>query len=355
MSIFQHCDYSQHEQVHFVSDKKLGLEAIISVHNTQLGPAVGGCRMYPYASSDQALADALRLSRAMTYKNALAGLPFGGGKSVIIGDPRTVKNQEMLAAFGAFVDQLKGKYIVAEDSGTTPSDMACIAKNTSHVAGLSTPETNGDPSPATARGVFLSIQKATEIHLGRRQLSDLSVVIQGLGNVGFELAKLLKREGAIVYGSDVNAELVSRAEAELDIVPLSVEDCLTRPCDVLAPCAMGGILSYRTIPALRTKIIAGAANNQLLTEQDATRLADRGILYCPDFLINSGGIMDIYNRQSNASPTTILQTENAMLDRLTTALTEAKRLSKTPYELALNMAESVLSQEHSNVSQQHAA
>ena len=342
MSIFDHCDYSQHEQVHFVSDKCTGLTAIIAVHDTRLGPAVGGCRMNPYPSSQDALSDALRLSKAMTYKNALAGLPFGGGKSVIIANPHTEKTPEMLEAFGTYIDQLGGKYIAAEDSGTSPSDMAHIAKTTQHVAGLSTADSDGDPSPATARGVLLSIQAAAEHQMGRRQLEGLSVVVQGLGHVGFELAKLLVREGAIVYGSDANNENLNRAARELEVHPIDVNNCLSMPCDILVPCALGGVLNEHSIPNLATKIIAGAANNQLATPEDAIRLADRGILYCPDFLINSGGIVDIYHRRTNASANIILDAEKSFLDRLTVVLETAARHSTTPYQVASYMAEQLL-------------
>ena len=342
MSIFDHCDYSQHEQVHFVSDKSTGLSAIIAVHDTRLGPAVGGCRIHRYPSSQDALSDALRLSQAMTYKNALAGLPFGGGKSVIIANPHTEKTPEMLEAFGTYIEQLGGQYVAAEDSGTSPSDMAQIAKTTRHVAGLSTDDSNGDPSPATAKGVFLSIQAAAKHKMGRRQLEGLSVVVQGLGHVGFELAKLLVREGAIVYGSDANTEHLHRAAQELEILPVDVKDCLSTPCDILAPCALGAVLSERSIPSLATKIIAGAANNQLATPEDAIRLSDRGILYCPDFLINSGGIVDIYHRKTNASANVILDAEKSLLDRLTLVLEAAARHSTTPYQVATYMAEQLL-------------
>lgn len=342
MSIFDHCDYSQHEQVHFVSDKSTGLNGIIAVHDTRLGPAVGGCRMHPYPSSQDALSDALRLSQAMTYKNALAGLPFGGGKSVIIANPHTEKTPEMLKAFGTYIDQLGGQYVAAEDSGTSPSDMAQIAKTTRHVAGLSTNDNDGDPSPATAKGVFLSIQAAAKHKMGRRQLEGLSVVVQGLGHVGFELAKLLVREGAIVYGSDANKEHLHRAVQELEILPVDVKDCLSTPCDILAPCALGAVVNERSIPKLATKIIAGAANNQLATPEDAIRLSDRGILYCPDFLINSGGIVDIYHRKTNASANAILDAEKSLLDRLTIVLETAARHSTTPYQVATSMAEQLL-------------
>lgn len=345
MSIFDHCDYSQHEQVHFVSDKSTGLNAIIAVHDTRLGPAVGGCRVHPYPSSQHALCDALRLSQAMTYKNTLAGLPFGGGKSVIIADPHTEKTPKLLEAFGTYIDQLGGKYIAAEDSGTSPSDMAHIAKTTQHVAGLSTDDSDGDPSPATARGVFLSIQKAAEHKMGRQQLEGLSVVVQGLGNVGFELAKLLTREGAIVYGSDANKDHINRAAQELEIHPVDVNDCLSTPCDILAPCALGAVLNERSIPSLTTKIIAGAANNQLATPEDAIRLANRGILYCPDFLINSGGIVDIYHRRSDASANAVLSAEKSLLHRLTMVLETAARQSTTLHRVATAMAEQLLEEQ----------
>ncbi|MCL4108870.1 UNVERIFIED_CONTAM: hypothetical protein GTU68_008065 [Idotea baltica] len=301
MSVFSNPEYDQHELLSFHADKTSGLQAIIAVHSSKLGPGVGGCRMYPYASEADAITDVLRLSRGMTYKSALAGLPFGGGKSVIIGDPHSLKTPALMAEMGRFVNSLGGAYVAAEDSGTCVADIQTMANHTDYVSGLTNNRYGGDPSPSTALGVYLAIRTAAEHRLGVDSLHGLSVAIQGLGHVGYYLARHLKGEGAVVYGADVNKSNLDRAVVELDVIPVAVEDVLTMEVDVLAPCAMGAVLDKKTIPLLRAGIVAGAANNQLATVADGANLEGRGILYCPDFLINAGGIIDVHHQRQGSS------------------------------------------------------
>lgn len=345
---FTHPEFSDHERVVFVNDKAAGLKAIIAVHNTRRGPAIGGCRMWPYESADAALTDVLRLSRGMTYKNALAGINSGGGKSVIIGDPRTAKTPALFRAMGAAIESLGGRYIVAEDSGTSPIDMAVIAEETTHVAGLESDSSNGDPSPSTALGVFLSIREAVSFRLGRSDLLGVRVHVQGLGKVGFELAKLLVRDGAVVNASDINDDNCRRAFDELSIRIVSNDELLTGNCDVFAPCALGGVLNEWSIPTLKTSVIAGAANNQLLTQKDDIRLANAGILYCPDYLINAGGVVDVYQRLNGGTQVDIDAGVAAIAARLASVLTEAESRNISPEKVAQERAERLITEPQSD-------
>jgi leucine dehydrogenase len=301
MSVFSNPAYDQHELLSFHGDKASGLQAIIAVHSSKLGPGVGGCRMYPYLCEADAITDVLRLSRGMTYKSALAGLPFGGGKSVIIGDPHSQKNPALMAEMGRFVDSLGGAYVAAEDSGTGVADIRTMSQHTRYVSGLTNNQYGGDPSPSTALGVYLAIKTAAKHRLDVDSLNGLSVAIQGLGHVGYYLAKHLKENGAVVYGADVNRNNLNRAVRELDITPVAAEDVLAMEVDILAPCAMGAVFNERTISQVRAGIVAGAANNQLATMSDGANLEGRGILYCPDFLINAGGIIDVYHQRIGSS------------------------------------------------------
>lgn len=297
MSVFLDNAYDNHELVTFGHDRATGLRAIIAVHNSTLGPGVGGCRMYPYPDDDAALRDVLRLSRGMTYKSALADLPLGGGKSVIIGSPREDKSPALMRAMGEFVHSQGGRYVAAEDSGTGVEDLREMASVTPYVSGIADNEHGGDPSPSTAYGLFVGIRAAVAHRLGVDSTSGLRVAIQGLGHVGFLLARLLRDDGAIVYGADVSAINLQRAADLLGVIPVDVDDILFCEADILAPCALGAVLDEHTIPRLRSGIVAGAANNQLATPIDAGRLRDRGILYCPDFLINAGGIIDVHHQR----------------------------------------------------------
>ncbi|HVY82796.1 MAG TPA: Glu/Leu/Phe/Val dehydrogenase dimerization domain-containing protein [Steroidobacteraceae bacterium] len=294
MNPFDSREFDGHELVLFTHDEPTGLRAIVAIHSTALGPAAGGCRMWPYASTSEAVTDALRLSRGMSYKNAMAGLPFGGGKSVIIGDPRR-KTPALFEAFGRFVDSVGGRYVTAEDVGTTTADMESVAKHTRFVAGLHRKpgEVGGDPSPKTALGTHLGIKAAAKFRLGRSDIEGLRVAVQGLGGVGYHLCRLLAAEGAKLTVADVRADAVTRVCDELGAEPVPVEAVLRQDVDVVAPCALGAILNAQTIPTLRARIVAGAANNQLATDADGEALLTAGILYAPDYVINAGGIISV--------------------------------------------------------------
>ncbi|NIP48295.1 MAG: amino acid dehydrogenase [Gammaproteobacteria bacterium] len=299
MSVFQHDDFDGHEQVAFFKDDDTGLRAIIAVHNTNLGPALGGVRMWPYASDQEALRDVLRLSRGMTYKSALAGLAFGGGKSVIIGDPRKDKSEALMRAMGRSVEKLAGRYIAAEDSGTSVEDIRQMGTQTEHVVGIANKCTrngearSGDPSPVTARGVFVGLEAAVRHRLGRGDLDGTKVAVQGVGNVGQRLVEYLRDAGARCWVTDIHAERVAQVADETGATPVGAEDVFGLDVDVFAPCALGAVLNSETIPTLRARIVAGAANNQLECRAHGELLMREGILYAPDYVINAGGVIDV--------------------------------------------------------------
>jgi leucine dehydrogenase len=308
MPVFTHIDFDHHEQVVFGHDQASGLKAIIAVHDTTLGPALGGCRMWNYASDEEALRDVLRLSRGMTYKSALARLPLGGGKAVIIGDPRSGKSEALFQAMGDFVDSLGGRYITAADSGTGVAEMQIMAERTRHVAGAGQREAigggtrDGDPSPATAYGVFVGIRSAVRHRLGRDDLNGLKVAIQGVGQVGFGLAKHLKDAGAELWVTDIFDANQRRAVEQLGARAVGQHEIFGLDVDVFAPCALGAIINPQTLEALRAPIIAGAANNQLASAELAEQLRRRDCLYAPDYAINAGGIIDVcYERTGGSS------------------------------------------------------
>lgn len=288
--------------------------AIIAVHNVNLGPALGGCRYYPYANEDLALTDVLRLSRGMTYKNAMAGLPLGGGKAVIIGDFRKDKTDGIMADMGEGVESFDGKYVTAEDSGTTEEDMLVMSEKTEHVTGLPPEffhgkdfgELGGNPSPLTALGCYRGIRAAAHHRYGGDALIGLKVAVQGVGAVGLELCKLLKQDGVELFVTDVNAQSIEQAKAELgDIHIVAPDEIYEVEAEVFAPCAMGGILNDETIPRLKAHIVAGAANNQLLKAHHDIQLMDKNILYVPDYVINAGGVICVgyeYFRKSGYNP-----------------------------------------------------
>jgi len=291
MSVFAHAEFDGHEQIVHAFDADTGLRAIIAVHNTARGPAVGGCRMWPYTDEAAALTDVLRLSRGMTYKSALAELPFGGGKSVIIGNPARDKTPELFEAFGRAVEQLGGRYIAAEDVGTSPADITHARRVTRHVAGL--PDGSGDPSPVTAYGVFMGMKAAVRHRLGKSDFRGLTVAVQGLGHVGSELCRLLHESGAKLLVADISAERVAAVCAAFDAQAVPADRIHTADVDIFAPCALGGGLNDDTIPQIRAGIIAGAANNQLAEPRHAEVLRGRGVLYPPDYVVNAGGIINI--------------------------------------------------------------
>ncbi len=301
MSVFSAPSFDNHQHVAFHTDPETGLKAIIAVHNTSRGPAVGGCRMWAYDTDGAALEDVLRLSRGMTYKSALAGLPFGGGKSVIIGDAKSQKTDDLLRAMGRFVDSLGGRYVIAEDVGTTVQDMDVMAEATQHVA--CTSEGSGNPSPYTALGVYHGI-RATVAHRLRANagVDGVKVAIQGLGQVGYDLARHLHNDGAILQVSDINQEAVTRAADEFGATPVATDAIYGADADVFAPCAMGGILNDQTIAQLRAQAVAGSANNQLAEPHHGDALRRRGILYAPDYVINAGGVIEIaYDTKTDAA------------------------------------------------------
>lgn len=276
-----------------VTHHEAGLKAIICIHSTAMGPALGGTRIYPYASFDAALTDVMRLSKGMTYKSAISEAGWGGGKSVIIADPKKNKTKEMLYAFGTAVDRLQGEYICAEDVGCTPEDVMEISKATPYVVGLPHSKSSGNPSPFTAWGTFRGIQSVLKKMTGSDSLENRTVAIQGLGSVGYELARLLFWHGAQLVVADIDASKCESIAAIAGARIVSIEDILSEECDVLAPCAMGGAINPQTIPELRCKAIAGCANNQLLIDSDADELIAREILYAPDFVINAGGLINV--------------------------------------------------------------
>ena len=310
MTVFSHPDFDQHEKVAFHHDRASGLTAIIAVHNTRLGPALGGCRIYPYSNDAEALRDVLRLSRGMTYKASLARLPLGGGKSVIIANPHTDKTPELLAAMGDFVESFNGTYITAADSGSGVPEMEAFAKRTRHVVGAGNRDAShggnrsGDPSPSTVNGVFAGLKAAAGFRLDR-DLQGLNVAVQGVGQVGFGLAAQLVESGANVWVSDVYPANVERAVRELGVTAVAPDDIYGLDVDVFAPCAMGGILNETTLPVLKAKVIAGAANNQLGTAAIANELHQRGILYAPDYAINAGGLIDVFYEREGGSADTL--------------------------------------------------
>lgn len=294
MSVFDAHDFDDHEQVTFCHDRNSGLKAVIAIHNTNLGPALGGCRFWPYASESEAIKDVLRLSRGMTYKAALADLQLGGGKAVIIGDPAKDKTVEKLRAFGRFVQRLHGLYITAEDVGTTPKDMSTIYEETRYVVGRETHEGgSGDPSVLTAFGVFTGIRACAYYKMGKEDLSGVRVAVEGLGHVGLDLVKRLSEAGASLVVTDINQPLLEKVSRQYGAQAVGVEEIFSADVDVFAPCALGGILNDATIPRLKCQIVAGSANNQLAESYHAKILEKRGILYAPDYLINSGGLINV--------------------------------------------------------------
>ena len=280
-----------HEQVTFFYDEKTGLKAIVAIHSTALGPALGGCRVWPYESEAAALNDVLRLSRAMTYKNSAMGLPLGGGKAVIIADSRADKTPELFEAFGRAVERLGGRYITAEDVGTEPDDMVAVRRHTRHVAGL--PDTSGDPSPATAFGVYNGIRAALKHAFGDDDLRGRRVAVQGLGAVGMHLCRYLHEDGAELIVTDIAQKRIDQAVSEMNARAVGSDEIYDVECDVFAPCALGAVVNDATLPRFKAKVIAGSANNQLAEPRHGDALKQRGILYAPDFIINGGGVINV--------------------------------------------------------------
>ena len=288
-------DFDEHELVQFVTDRESGLRALIAVHSTHLGPGAGGVRFWHYAQTGDAVADVLRLSRGMSYKNAMAGLPMGGGKGVILAGEDRVKTPELIAAFGRAVDSLGGRYVTAQDVGMSEADMIALSQVTRYVSGL--PPKNGgaggDPGPSTAQGVFLGVKAAIRHRLGADSAKDVRIAIQGVGSVGGGLARRLAAEGARLTIADVNADRANTLAKEIGATAVHADEIMTVDADVFSPNALGAILNKESIGKLKAGIVAGGANNQLATRADGNRVLERGILYAPDYVINAGGIINV--------------------------------------------------------------
>lgn len=311
--VFGQVSFDGHEQVVFCHDKDTGLKAIIGVHNTVLGPALGGTRMWNYTNEWEALNDVLRLSRGMTFKNSLSGLNLGGGKAVIIGDAKTLKTPELMTRFGQFVDSLSGKYITAEDVGMETKDMDIVNKVTKYVAGISVENGgSGNPSPITAYGVFMGMKAAAKYKFGTDNLEGKKVLVQGIGHVGEVLVQHLTKSGAIVTITDINEERVHQIGAKYGAKIFTGDDLYAADVDIYAPCALGATINDETINKFKAKVIAGAANNQLANEAvHGKLLKEKGILYAPDFLINAGGVINVYSEIVNWSKEQVIEkTEN---------------------------------------------
>lgn len=294
MKILDYMKEYDYEEMVFCCDSRVGLNAIIAIHDTTLGPALGGARMWPYKSEGGAILDALRLARAMTYKSAAAGLNFGGGKAVIIGDPARDKSSGLFRSLGRFIESLNGRYITTEDVGTSEQDMQHISVETTHVTGLPLSwGASGDPSPMTGFGVYQGMKACAREVFGSGSLGDRTVAIQGLGKVGSYLARHLHDDGVKIVGADINAEAAKRAQEEFGATLVNPNEIYDVECDIFAPCALGGVLNRQTIPRLKCRIVAGGANNQLEGDEDGDRLLQRGILYAPDYILNAGGVINL--------------------------------------------------------------
>ncbi|SDH36023.1 branched-chain amino acid dehydrogenase [Alteribacillus bidgolensis] len=304
MKLFQEMEKYNYEQVVVCQDKASGLKAIIVIHDTTLGPALGGTRMWRYDSEEAAFEDALRLAKGMTYKNAAAGLNLGGGKTVIIGDPRKDKNEEMFRAFGRYIQGLNGRYITAEDVGTTVEDMDIIHDETDFVTGISPAfGSSGNPSPVTAYGVYVGMKAAAKEAFGSDELTGKVIAVQGVGNVSYHLCKLLNEEGAVLIVTDIHKESVERAVRDFNAKAVDPDSIFDVECDIFSPCALGAVINDDTINRLKAKVIAGAANNQLKKDEHGEMLHEKDIVYAPDYVINAGGVINVadelygYNRE----------------------------------------------------------
>ena len=329
-----------HEQVVHCRNKESGLKAIIAIHNTTLGPALGGTRMWNYNNEEEALIDVLRLSKGMTYKASAAGLNLGGGKAVIIGDSKTQKTEEMFRAFGAFINALGGQYITAEDVGTTVKDMEYVFMETPFVTGI--PQTfggGGDPSPHTAHGTLMAIKASAKEKLGADDLKGLVVAVQGLGNVGFHLVEYLHKEGCQLIVADIDKAKVKLAVDRFGAKAVSTDDIVSSQCDVLAPCALGAVINDQSLTALKCKIVAGAANNQLAEDHHGNALRELGILYAPDFVANAGGLMNVFVELEGYSYERAVDKTKQVYDNMMNVFKLAKEQDLATHEAAMKVAE----------------
>jgi len=335
--VFSIDDYDEHEAIVFHQDRESGLKAIVGIHNTHLGPALGGCRMWPYATEEDAVTDVVRLSKGMTYKNALSGLPYGGGKSVIIGDPRTDKSPDLFRAMGRFIESLGGRYMTAEDVGTTVEDMDIMREITSYARGTS--NASGNPSPATAFGVYQGIRAAVKHRYGKDSLSGIRIAVQGLGNVGYRLAEYLVDDGAQLVIADINDNRVSAFSQAHGVDISSPDDIHNADVDILAPCALGASINDHTLPEIRASVVAGAANNQLAEPRHGLELRQRGILYAPDYAINAGGVIEVASEGPNYSQHKVMEKVGKIYDTMSKIFARSARENTAPELIADRMAE----------------
>ncbi|MAE70894.1 MAG: leucine dehydrogenase [Gemmatimonadetes bacterium] len=345
MSIFQKMAAHDHEEIVFCNDASSGLKAIIAIHNTTLGPALGGSRMWPYETAEEALEDVLRLSRGMTYKAAVAGLDLGGGKTVIIGDQKKDKSEALFRALGRFIEGLNGRYITAEDVGTSTGDMADIARETNHVRGCSQGAGgSGDPSPVTAFGALRGLQAAVKWTLDKDDLEGLTVAIQGAGQVGYYLAKQLAAKGCKLVVADIDDRRTARVKEECGARVVGTEAIFDEPCDVFSPCALGAILNSETIPRLKCKIVAGAANNQIAREEDGDAMVKRGILYAPDYIVNAGGLISVWHEGPNYNRDMVMDQVDKLYDTTLKVFELAENYDLKPEDAAQRLAEQRIAQ-----------
>lgn len=340
MRVFETIRSDEHEEILFGQDPVSGLRTIVAIHSTTLGPALGGTRFFPYANEDDALIDVVRLSKGMTYKAAVAGLNLGGGKGVIIGDPSQVKNEPLLRAYGRIIESLGGRYITAEDVGTTTDDMIMIRRETKHVAGMPTTHGgSGDPSPATARGVLAAMRATAMQAWGTDDLAGKTVAVQGVGKVGGDVVRRLSAVGVKTVVTDVNQQAVSAIAESCGSTVVDADEIYDTDADIFAPCAMGASLNESTIPRLRCELIVGSANNQLASADDAQRLINRNILYAPDFVVNAGGIINIAEEAPGYSEDRAILAVDRIYDTLTRVFATAKDRGIGPSEAANAIAE----------------
>ena len=340
MSLFEHPEFDHHEEVAFCHDEESGLKAIIAVHDTTLGPSLGGTRLWNYSSSAEALTDVLRLSRGMTYKSAMAGLPLGGGKAVIIGDAKTIKSDQLFRAYGRFINSLGGKYITAEDVNIRTSDIDIVAQETQHVAG--TADKAGDPSPHTALGTYLGLKAAAKHRLGSEDLTGIKIAVQGLGAVGYDFAKYCREDGAELIVTDINEEALERAKNELGATVVGLDEIYAVDADIYAPCALGATINDETLKQLKCKIIAGSANNQLANPKHDKMVKDMGILYAPDYVINAGGVIHVCSEAANMSLEETDKRVRDIYNTLDKLFTRAKEEDRPTGELADEMAREII-------------
>nr|WP_309101023.1 branched-chain amino acid dehydrogenase [Fredinandcohnia onubensis] len=340
MEIFSYMEKYDYEQLVFCQDKQSGLKAIIAIHDTTLGPALGGTRMWTYASEEAAIEDALRLAKGMTYKNAAAGLNLGGGKTVIIGDPRKDKNEEMFRAFGRYIQGLNGRYITAEDVGTTVADMDIIHEETDFVTGISPAfGSSGNPSPVTAFGVYRGMKAAAKEAFGSDSLEGKIIAVQGVGNVAYTLCKYLHEEGANLIVTDINKDAVDRAVRDFGARAVDPNDIYGVDCDIYAPCALGATVNDETIPQLKAKVIAGSANNQLKEPRHGDTIHELGIVYAPDYVINAGGVINVADELYGYNQDRALKKVESIYDTIAKVIEIAKRDGIPTYQAADRLAE----------------